>query len=1119
MTESFITAQQLFNRVLEVIEFTDNRYDLQNHLMHETLVLACHEGLKGTRHGFGNLSSQVDSLCKKHHIKAQDVIAIHLMRRHSNSIAPISHNDLLYDCRALALFIAAVFNTSIPSYLVDKIPIEGRRTANIQIANYKYIRCTVLSWNNKYIKVNVLNQECSEEEVLVDYVNTPEHIDLNYIGKILCEGMQLNLLDCSVTGKRIVPRIIVVEPDFLVDISSIANCFEDYGHHPLSFITNRLQTKTTSAAILLGNFSDTALDEIINNPQYELNETLKTNFQNKALDFATCTDFYPERFKYDCKEQTKNIQDIVNDLFKNYDKKKAILEPSFVCESLGIQGRVDLMTTDFRLLVEQKSGKNFYIASNRLNKHGSKHIEKHYVQVLLYFGILQYNFNQSARTTNIHLLYSKYPLPNGLLEVESLQSLMMEAIKFRNQVVATEYWIGSNDFAKLIPFLTPSTLVTENCNQNFFQQWVFPRLNATLTPLHTLTPLEEAYFCRMMRFVMKEQIISKVGYQEGTGSSNADLWNMPLTSKIESGNIYTALTITKEERSTEHSGYNCITFKVPKQGDDFLPNFRRGDMVYLYAYRKNEIPDIRKAFLFRGILQELHSDTIVVHLRNGQQNRNSLAGELFAIEHCSSDIGCTTAIQGLHTFITASKERKDLLLGQRTPQRDTKIQLSESYNPTYDDVILRAKQATDYFLLIGPPGTGKTSMALQYLVREHKEKNILLLSYTNRAVDEICGMLTENNIPFLRLSKEYSCDPQYTNNLLSNAVKTNPTLTHIKQTISQARIIVSTTANLSIHTAIFSIKHFELAIIDEASQILEPNIVGLLAAHNGEKQVIDKFILIGDYKQLPAVVQQDSEESATNSHLLENIHLPNCANSLFERLILTEQAAHRTNFVGILHKQGRMHPEIADFPNTYFYAQEQLECVPLSHQKEDHLCYNKPSEDSFDDFLKTHRMIFISSKSCHQPNISEKVNTEEARIVANVVRRLYRQIETGFDAQKSIGIIVPYRNQIAMVRKELEQLNIPAIEDISIDTVERYQGSQRDIIIYSFTIQNRFQLEFLTANTFMENDKPIDRKLNVAITRARKQLILTGNEATLRQNFLFSELIDYIDHRGGKTTI
>jgi hypothetical protein len=1119
MTQDSSKAQELFARILEVIEFPDNRSDMQNRLMHETLVLACHEGLKGTRHGFGNLSSQVDSLCKQFHIKPQDAVAIHLMRRHSNSIAPILHNDLLYDCRALALFISAVFNTSIPSFLVGKIPTEGRRTANIQIANYKYIRCTVQSWDDKYIKVNVLNQECGEEEVLIDYINTPEHIDLSYIRKILCEGMQLNLLDCNVTRKRIVPRIIVVEPDFLVDISSIANCFEDYGHHPLLFTVNRLQSRKATAATLLGNFAGKALDDIINNPNYNINETLKSNFRNKALDFATCTDFNSDVFKKDGTEQAKNIQDIVEELFKNYDRNKAILEPSFVCESLGIQGRVDLMTTDFRLLVEQKSGKNFYIASNHLNNHGSKYLEKHYVQVLLYFGILQYNFNRSTRNTNIHLLYSKYPLPNGLLEVESLQSLMMEAIKFRNQVVATEYWIGNNDFAKIIPHFTPNTLQLTRGNESFFQQWILPRLTETLAPLHKLSPLETAYFSRMMRFVVKEQIISKVGYQEGAGSSNADLWNMPLAGKIESGNIYTGLTITRKEQSTAYSGYDSITLAVPKQSEDFLPNFRRGDMVYLYAYRKNEMPDIRKAFLFRGTLQEIHTNTVMVRLNDGQQNPNLLVGDQFAIEHSGSDIGCTTAIQGLHTFITASKERKDLLLGQRSPERNTEIQLSKTYNPTYDDIILRAKQATDYFLLIGPPGTGKTSMALQYLVREHEGKNILLLSYTNRAVDEICGMLADNNIAFLRLSKEYSCDSRFTDNLLTNAVKTNPTLEHIRQTIESSRIIVSTTASLAIHTAIFSIKHFELAIIDEASQILEPNIVGLLAAHNGGKQVIDKFILIGDHKQLPAVVQQDNNESAADSPLLEEIHLPNCANSLFERLILTERAAERNNFVGTLRKQGRMHPDIATFPNTYFYVREQLECVPLAHQTELNLPYNKPSEDKIDDFLKAHRMIFIPSKLCRQPNISEKVNTEEARIVANLVRRIYRQMGETFDAQKSIGIIVPYRNQIAMIRKELEQLQLPAINNISIDTVERYQGSQRDVIIYSFTIQNRFQLEFLTANTFIEDGNPIDRKLNVAITRARQQLILTGNEATLRQNFLFGKLIDYIDQKGGRTMI
>ena len=161
------------------------------------------------------------------------------------------------------------------------------------------------------------------------------------------------------------------------------------------------------------------------------------------------------------------------------------------------------MTTDFRLLVEQKSGKELLYCKQPTQQPWFEIFGEAYVQVLLYFGILQYNFNRSTRSTNIHLLYSKYPLPDGLLEVESLQSLMMEAIKFRNQVVATEYWIGDNDFAKLIPHFTPSTLQLNHCNQNFFQQWILPRLTETLAPLHTLTPLEKAYFSRMMRFVVK----------------------------------------------------------------------------------------------------------------------------------------------------------------------------------------------------------------------------------------------------------------------------------------------------------------------------------------------------------------------------------------------------------------------------------------------------------------------------------------------------------------------------------------------------------------------------------------------------------------------------------------
>ena len=319
---------------------------------------------------------------------------------------------------------------------------------------------------------------------------------------------------------------------------------------------------------------------------------------------------------------------------------------------------------------------------------------------------------------------------------------------------------------------------------------------------------------------------------------------------------------------------------------------------------------------------------------------------------------------------------------------------------------------------------------------------------------------------------------------------------------------------------IFNLKHFKLAIIDESSQILEPNLIGLLSA-------IDKFILIGDYKQLPAVVQQSEQDSAIptindsqqnslmDMSILQDICLTNCRNSLFERLIRWEDHEHRTDFIGILRRQGRMHPEIAEFPNKMFYRREQLEPVPCKHQLETQLAYSLPSEDELDEHLKNHRMIFIPSEFCKEPNISDKINANEAEIVVDILRRIHRYYGEQFDSQKTVGVIVPYRNQIAMVRKGIEKLGIPELEKISIDTVERYQGSQRDVIIYSFTIQNIWQLDFLAGNSFIEDGHIIDRKLNVAITRARRQMIMTGNPEILRNNQIFNDLMEYVKGKGG----
>ena len=89
--------------------------------------------------------------------------------------------------------------------------------------------------------------------------------------------------------------------------------------------------------------------------------------------------------------------------------------------------------------------------------------------------------------------------------MEPLQKLIREAIRFRNQAVATEFWMADNGFDRMLPLLTPQTLNVEKQNDNFYNRYLLPQLTETLAPLHQLNDLERAYFTRMMTFVIKEQ--------------------------------------------------------------------------------------------------------------------------------------------------------------------------------------------------------------------------------------------------------------------------------------------------------------------------------------------------------------------------------------------------------------------------------------------------------------------------------------------------------------------------------------------------------------------------------------------------------------------------------------
>lgn len=1138
-SQTYITANELYQRAAQILEAGSQEGALVNKMLHETLVMTCAAGLRNTSYSFGDLNARVDHLCTQRGLSMADTRAIHQMRRHSNSSSPILPEDLAYDVRALCIFISAVFREAVPSFLVGKIPARVQQTRQTLRLDERYIRCIVRQWDEHFIWV-MPDGETDERLLQVEYTSEEQFADLSYLHDILRKGMPLNLLDCQVKDHLVTPRRIIVIPDYLVDISSLATCFTEYGHHPALFTINRMKDKPNTRHTILGNFAGSALDDIIHargERAFDMAETLKDNYREKALEYCTCTDLDPVAFKVEAMKQVQNLQQIVAELFKTYNRERALLEPSFVCEQLGIQGRVDMMTTDFRLLVEQKSGKNMNLEYGSHNRHGNQHVETHYVQALLYYGVLRYNFRLSDKATRIFLLYSKYALPTGLMDVSRLDMLIHEALKLRNLIVAADYTSALEGFEGMLPQLNPQTLNTEKTNTYFYNRFLLPQIEAITVPLEQMSKLEKAYFCRMMTFVLKEQLISKTGAVDGSGRSNADQWNMPLSEKKEMGNIYTGLTITQKKR-TRSRGFDEITLAVPDQGEDFLPNFRRGDMVYLYGYHPDSEPDVRRSILFKGFIMYVKTDEIAVHLTDAQQNDDLLytveEGKrhahhtplVYAVEHSASDAGGSAAIHALHTLMTTSKERRGLLLGQREPRANHALTLSRSYHPDYDNVVLKVKQAQDYFLLVGPPGTGKTSMALRYMVLEELENpdaNILLMAYTNRAVDEICGMLCDEGLDFIRLGNEYSCDPRFKRHLLGQAIDDHPKLNDLRKRFAGMRIIVSTTSMMMSKPFIFAIKHFSLALIDEASQILEPNLVGILSSHIStvggsglacdHQPNIDKFILIGDYKQLPAVVQQDALESQVTDVDLQNICLTDCRNSLFERLIRWEERQGRTDFVDTLRKQGRMHPAIAAFPNKMFYAKEQLQPVPLPHQVGEDVGYTAVPQDETDALLVSERLLYYPSHLTQNVRLSDKVNPDEARKVADLLRRIHRLAKDKFDVQKTVGVIVPYRNQIAMVRKEIEKTGISQLMQVDVDTVERYQGSQRDVIIYSFTVQNRYQLDFLTANSFLEGQAWIDRKLNVALTRARKQLIVLGNEAVLSANPLFKLLIDNIPVR------
>ncbi|MDR0768795.1 MAG: AAA family ATPase [Dysgonamonadaceae bacterium] len=920
--------------------------------------------------------------------------------------------------------------------------------------------------------------------------NELQQMELNNMLPVLHSGNIFNLLNVKeLSPDTFAAEFLIFEPDYLVDISILAECFRSCGRHFLNYTLSRLQEKETTPAILLGNTANFFIDELVNedpkNPA-DYQSAIKKMFKTAAFGFTACEalkDSETEsKFFADSQKQFKNIRYAVQKFFPraDIDREKSVLEPSFICNTLGIQGRLDLMLSDYSAFIELKSGKA--IEDFRTGGQFIRSAENHYTQMILYLAALEFNIGVKTSKIRSYLLYSKYPIMS--CENHSRKQLH-KALEIRNQIVVQEYALHTaNDSTvtgELLAKVNAENLNTENLSGKFFDNYLTPSINRFSIAFSRLNEIEKAYFLRVYTFVLKELWLSKAGEREYEGVKKAAvLWNASFDDKLIAGELLYDLKIT-DNRAAEED--HTIRLEIPVYRDMYLPNFRVGDAVVLYE--RNTVEDtVNNRQVFRGAIEVLNGNTLIIRIRYRQKNRQVWnPNALYAVEHDYMDTTFTGMFRALTCFLYANPDRKKLLLGEGHTPNGTQA------SPVHPSPI---------FLLIGPPGSGKTSIALKQMVESELQKdgaNILLLSYTNRAVDEICKALSDiSPAPqYIRIGNELNCAPEFRSHLQENYLENCNSRREVTEIIDRCRIFVGTAASVWNKQELFRMKHFDLAIIDEATQLLEPQLLGIFCARNAAgENAIDRFVLIGDHKQLPAVVMQSKEESRINEPILNAAGLTDLSSSLFERLYRQYSKQGLTSAFDILTRQGRMHPAISAFPSKYFYD-GRLESAGLPHQTEE--------------WTGRSRVHFHSIKPLEN-ELTDKANINEALRVTEICRELYGKCAK-FNPN-SVGIITPYRSQIALIHKKLQETAIEAFTKITVDTVERFQGSQRDTIIYSFCVKTEKQLYFLP-NQMEENGKPIDRKLNVALTRARKELFIVGNRELLCKNEIYRKLIEYIE--------
>lgn len=572
-----------------------------------------------------------------------------------------------------------------------------------------------------------------------------------------------------------------------------------------------------------------------------------------------------------------------------------------------------------------------------------------------------------------------------------------------------------------------------------------------------------------------------------------------------------------EERNFDAGERLIIKVKRPKE-HQFNHGFSSGKLVEVFS-----AGDDTQAI--KGVVNKVKEDTMFITI-NTDDFPNWIEYGKLGVQLLFDDRSYKEMQWALNELIkTESKRLIELekkILGYEKPYFLEKTYTGLNHlNKSQHKAVSNILSAQDFAIIHGPPGTGKTTTLVESIQETlKKESQVLVCAPSNAAVDLLTVKLSQQGVSVVRIGHPARIDEEILNETLESKIAQHQDFKLLKDLrkraeeyfklggkwkrnfghtereqrkaiITEARSLkkeAERTHNEIVEDVLFSTRviactlvganhsklrgmRFTTCFIDEAGQALEPASWIPIIKSN-------RVVFAGDHLQLPPTVK--SYEAGAKG----------LKETLFERAIRESQADV------LLNEQYRMHEKVMTFSSNEFYKG----ILKANENNAAQLVY--PSDQPVE-FLDTAGTGFFEAQ---HPDTRSSFNKEEANLVFKHLEGYMAQVlDNGYDLPETIGIISPYKAQVELLRKLVEESEFEESfkRIITVNTVDGFQGQERDMVYISMVRSNETgEIGFLSD----------ERRMNVALTRAKRKLVVIGDSATIAaKSKFYNRFLDYIN--------